>query len=117
MLTLLSAFFVAYDVAAAAALQRQQENGIWVLDLPLQTGVCAVTAATPEAWQQLQQTEALASLRRLTGAGFVLRGRPLLQQQQQQQQQPQGVYVRVASDDQETVLRGAVAACVCGLYI
>lgn len=91
---------------------KQQENGIWVLDLPLQSGVCGVTAASPDAWQELQQPEVLASLRRRTGAGFVLRGRPLQHQQQQQppQQQPQGVYIRIASDDPETVFRGTVAA-------
>ncbi|CDJ48405.1 hypothetical protein, conserved [Eimeria brunetti] len=91
---------------------RQLENGVWILDLPLQTGVCGVTAASPDAWQQLQHVEVIASLRRRTGAGFVLRGSPLQQQQQVQQQQQmfQGVYVRVVGEDQETLYRGAVAA-------
>ncbi|CDJ69762.1 hypothetical protein, conserved [Eimeria necatrix] len=89
---------------------RQLENGVWILDLPLQTGVCGVTAGSPDAWQQLQHVETIASLRRRTGAGFILRGSPLSQQQQQQQQTPQGVYVRVVGEDQETVYRGAVAA-------
>ncbi|KAL8450809.1 hypothetical protein Emed_002266 [Eimeria media] len=89
--------------AAAAVLQRQLENGVWVMDFPLQSGVCAATAASPDAWQQLQRQELIANLRRRTGAGFVLRGR-------QQQQQQQGVYLRVASEDQETVFRGVVAA-------
>ncbi|OEH74590.1 hypothetical protein cyc_00402 [Cyclospora cayetanensis] len=43
---------------------RQSENGMWVLDLPLQSGVCAVTAASPESWQQLQHPETIAALRR-----------------------------------------------------
>ncbi|CDJ36241.1 uncharacterized protein EMH_0058570 [Eimeria mitis] len=93
---------------------RQLENGVWILDLPLQAGVCGVTAASPDAWQQLQHIEVIASLRRRTGAGFVLRGSALQQQQPQQQQQtPQGVYVRVVGEDQETVFRGAVAAWSC----
>ncbi|KAL8269813.1 hypothetical protein Esti_006267 [Eimeria stiedai] len=83
---------------------RQLENGVWVMDFPLQSGVCAATAASPHSWQQLQRQELLANLRRRTGAGFVLRGR------QQQQQQRQEVYLRVASEDQEAVFRGVVAA-------
>lgn len=95
----------------ATVLQRQLENGVWVLDLPLQSGICGVTAASADAWQQLQHVEVIASLRRRTGAGFVLRGSVLQQQPQQPQQTPLGVYVRVVGEDQETVYRGAVAAC------
>lgn len=100
-----------YFTRPAAVLQRQLENGIWILDLPLQSGVCGVTAASPDAWQQLQHVEVIASLRRRTGAGFVLRGSPLQQHQLQQQQALQGLYVRVVGEDQETLYRGAVAAC------
>ncbi|KAL8431375.1 hypothetical protein ACSSS7_005313 [Eimeria intestinalis] len=95
--------------ATAAAVFRQLENGVWVLDFPLQSGVCAATAASPDAWQQLQRQDLIASLRKRTGAGFVLRGCHHLHHQQQQQQQ-QGVYLRVASEDQETVFKGVVAA-------
>ncbi|CDI81166.1 hypothetical protein, conserved [Eimeria acervulina] len=69
--------------------------------------------SSPDAWQQLQHVEVIASLRRRTGAGFVLRGSPLQQHQLQQQQALQGLYVRVVGEDQETLYRGAVAAWSC----
>ncbi|XP_026191428.1 uncharacterized protein LOC34617587 [Cyclospora cayetanensis] len=72
------------------------------------SGVCAVTAASPESWQQLQHPETIAALRRRSGAGFVLRGCPS-QQQQQQHPHQQGVLVRVVAEDQETLFRGTVA--------